>query len=69
MAPRYTGEWWASNLIKHIIYFALNEWQKRNERLHDNEEKNTDEKERKNYSITIHTLYKMYGELKVRQLK
>jgi hypothetical protein len=30
----YMGSWWTKNLIKHIIFWALNEWQKRNECLH-----------------------------------
>ena len=29
-----TGTWWASNLIRQIIYFSLNSWQIRNDVLH-----------------------------------
>ncbi len=29
-------QWWTSNLIKQIIYVALNAWQMRNDKLHSN---------------------------------
>jgi hypothetical protein len=31
----YTGTWWTKHLIKNIIFWSLNEWQKRNECLHN----------------------------------
>lgn len=34
LAPKYSGQWWASNLIKQIISYSLNEWQIRNNKLH-----------------------------------
>ena len=34
LPPKYSGQWWASNLIKQIIYYSLNEWQIRNNKLH-----------------------------------
>jgi hypothetical protein len=33
LAPKYSGQWWASNLIKQIISYSLNEWQIRNNKL------------------------------------
>lgn len=30
-----TGMWWTTRMIRLIIYFALNEWQVRNERLYE----------------------------------
>lgn len=29
-----TGKWWASNLMRQVIYFSLNAWQIRNDVLH-----------------------------------
>jgi hypothetical protein len=34
LAPNYSGQWWASNLIKEIVFYSLNEWQIRNNKLH-----------------------------------
>ena len=33
LSPKYSGQWWASNLIKQIIFYSQNEWQIRN-KLH-----------------------------------
>ena len=34
--PEYqTAEYWASNLIQQIVYFSLNSWQIRNDKLHE----------------------------------
>ena len=44
----YTGNWWTKHLIKNIIFWALNEWHKRNEHLHkDIEERETEKIRRK----------------------
>jgi hypothetical protein len=47
LALWFTGDWWSKHLIKHIIFWALNEWQKRNDCLHkDLEEENSRKKQR-----------------------
>ena len=53
----YTGTWWTKHLIKNIIFWALNEWQKRNEHLHQEVEKKETEKKRKKCQIEIIDLY------------
>jgi hypothetical protein len=30
----YSGKWWGSNLITHVFFYSLNEWQIRNIKLH-----------------------------------
>ena len=35
LQKHFTGTWWTSHLIRLIIYFSLNEWQTRNDTLHN----------------------------------
>ena len=53
----YTGTWWTKHLIKNIIFWALNEWQKRNEHLHKEVEQRLIEKKRKENHKDIVELY------------
>ena len=53
----YTGTWWTKHLIKNIVFWALNEWQKRNEHLHKEKEQRVMEKKRKECHNTIVELY------------
>jgi hypothetical protein len=53
----YTGTWWMKHLIKHLVFWALNEWQKRNEQLHKNINERDAEKKRKRYQAEIIELY------------
>jgi hypothetical protein len=53
----YTGNWWAKHLTKHILFWALNEWQKRNERLHKDVDKREKEKKRNEKEKEIALLY------------
>ena len=35
--PAYkTAEWWTAGVIQQLVYFSLNTWQIRNDRLHRN---------------------------------
>ena len=43
-----TGLWWTSKMIRLLIYFALNEWQVRNDTLHEKKEKTAREERRLN---------------------
>ena len=54
----YTGNWWTKHLIKNIIFWALNEWQKRNEHLHKELEGRVEEKERSKCNNEIIELYR-----------
>ena len=53
----YTGTWWTKHLIKNIIFWSLNEWQKRNEHLHHEVDKREIEKKRKECQEDIMELY------------
>ena len=35
LGKHFTGIWWTSRLIRLMIYFSLNEWQTRNDTLHN----------------------------------
>ena len=37
----YDRQWWTTNIIKQIVYIALNAWQIRNDKLHEDKKKNT----------------------------
>ena len=54
----YTGNWWTKHLIKNIIFWALNEWQKRNEHLHKEIEQRVLEKNRRKCNEEIMELYR-----------
>ena len=55
----YTGTWWTKHLIKHIIFWALNEWQKRNEHLHKDIEQRQAETTRRKNNEEIIELYRL----------
>ena len=65
----YTGNWWTKHLIKNIIFWALNEWQKRNEHLHKDIEQRTDEKNRRQSNEEIIELYRQQDERPTARLK
>ena len=54
----YTGNWWTKHLIKNIIFWALNEWQKQNEHLHKELESLIEEKKRRKCNEEIIELYR-----------
>jgi hypothetical protein len=62
LKPHHDGEWWASNLIKHVIYVALNAWQMRNDKLHQNKEKNSYNKDRERLLNELRKWYDREGE-------
>jgi hypothetical protein len=57
LAIWYTGNWWTKHLIKHIVYWALNEWQRRNETLHQDKEIREREKKQRKCQEEIIELY------------
>ena len=57
LAIWYTGKWGTKHLIKNIIFWALNEWQKRNEHLHREVAQRILEKKRKDCQKDIIELY------------
>jgi ribonuclease HI len=59
LAIWYTGSWWTKSLIKHIVFWSLNEWQKRNEQLHKDIEQRECEKTRKENKEHIVQLYQL----------
>ena len=65
----YTGTWWTKQLIKHIIFWALNEWQKRNEHLHKDIEQRTAETARRQNNEEINALYRHQEERPISKLK
>jgi hypothetical protein len=65
----YTGSWWTKNLIKHIIFWALNEWQKRNECLHQDIEQRQAEATRRQNNEEISKLYQLQEDQPIAKLK
>ena len=65
----FTGEWWAKHLIKHIIFWALNEWQRRNEHLHKVKKKRTYEKKRRECHEEVMVLYQQQEDNPVNRVK
>jgi hypothetical protein len=65
----YTGMWWTKHLIKHVIFWTLNEWQKRNEQLHREIEKRTLSKKRRECQQEIIQLYEQQDTDPARKLK
>ena len=65
----YTGNWWTKHLIKNIIFWALNEWQKRNEHLHKEIEQRVLEKNRRKCNEEIMELYRNQEVRPMAQLK
>ena len=65
----YTGTWWTKQLIKHIIFWSLNEWQKRNEHLHKEINDRVETNKIKRYSEEILTLYQLQEDRPMAHLK
>ena len=65
----YTGTWWTKNLIKNIIFWALNEWQKRNEHLHKDIEQRDIEKLRRKCHEEVVELYQQQELRPIARLK
>ena len=65
----YTGTWWTKQLIKHIIFWALNEWQKRNEHLHKDIEQRLVETTRRKNNEEINALYRHQEVRPIEKLK
>ena len=65
----YTGTWWTKHLIKNIIYWSLNEWQKRNDHLHKDIEQRNEETKRKRCQEEIMELYRQQENRPTRRLK
>ena len=55
-----TGMWWTNRMIQLIIYFALNEWQVRNDTLHEKKEKIAREERRNHLKELTFKLYEAH---------
>ena len=59
--PNYkTGMWWTTRLIRLIIYFTLNEWQVRNDHLHEKKEKTERDVRRTQLKELTYKMYKAH---------
>jgi hypothetical protein len=65
----YTGSWWAKHLTKYIVYWALNEWQRRNEYLHKEIREREAEDIKQNNRDDILELYRLQEERPVKKLQ
>jgi hypothetical protein len=65
----YTGQWWAKHLTKYIIYWALNEWQRRNDCLHKQLKESKDEEMRNANREEILDLYRLQEERPVKKVQ
>jgi len=65
----YTGDWWSKNLIKHIIFWALNEWQLRNDCLHKEKEQRRKDDQRREYHEEISNLYQQQEDKPIARVK
>ena len=55
-------DWWTSNLIKQIVYIALNAWQIRNDKLHEDKKQDEYNTERRLLHDQIKLWYDREGE-------
>ena len=61
--PNYkTGMWWTTRLIRLVIYFALNEWQVRNDHLHEKKEKTEREVRRTQLKEMTYKMYEAHRQ-------
>ena len=61
--PNYkTGMWWTTRMIRLIIYFALNEWQVRNDHLHEKKEKTAREVRRTQLKEVTYKMYEAHRQ-------
>ena len=65
----YTGTWWTKSLIKNIIFWALNEWQKRNEHLHQDIKQRKTETIRRQNNEEIIELYQHQEDSPIAKIK
>ena len=55
-------QWWTANIIKQIVYVALNVWQIRNDKLHEDKKKNKYNAERDELLNDVKKWYDCEGE-------
>ena len=55
-------QWWTANIIKQIVYVALNAWQIRNDKLHEDKKKNKYNAERDELLNDVKKWYDCEGE-------
>ena len=55
-------EWWTANVIKQVVYIALNAWQIRNDKLHENKKRDDYNVERERLHALVQTWYDREGE-------
>ena len=54
--------WWTANMIKQTVYIALNAWQIRNDKLHENKKQDEYNTERDRLLTLVKTWYDLEGE-------
>ena len=64
-----TGLWWASNVIRQIIYFSLNSWQIRNDALHKDKVQTTYNEERKELRCRVRWWYNQEKKMESATMK
>ena len=70
LAKHFTGgTWWTSRLIQLVTYFSLNEWQTRNDTLHNYRIQSEREKRRKELKAKIGIMYRVHREAKCEALR
>ena len=58
-----TGLWWKTRIIRLIIYFALNEWQVRNDTLHKMKDKTAREATRNRLKMIVTKMYHIHEQV------
>ena len=62
LPKHYSGNWWAANLIKQVVFMSLNLWQIRNDALHSNKILNDYNKQRSILLTQLATWYDKENE-------
>ena len=57
-----TGLWWTARMIRLIIYFALDEWQVRNDTLHETKDKTAREATRNRLKMIVTKMYDIHEQ-------
>ena len=69
LGKHFTGIWWTSRLIRLMIYFSLNEWQTRNDTLHNDRIQSEREERRNLLKAKIRIMYQVHREAKSEALR
>ncbi len=62
--PEYqTAEYWASHMIQQVVYFSLNSWQIRNDKLHEDKKQNAYNSRRRELKSKVRSWYMVSSTL------